>query len=209
MKNKFLIVALFLMQFVFSQTKKDTLVAVPENLRTSSKSFSEKQFYNSPESDSPDGGNYTQFEVIVPLKGNKTYGEIDENGNRSDYWFLPDGIGIKFGYGIHYNEWIGVAATSGIDWLGTDKLVAVPVYANFRLSPKIAEETRVTLQYGIGKSFALGRGDLIGTYQKISLGIESTDEICLFVEINNHGYKLRNSIDEVYSISLGIALISF
>ena len=77
------------------------------------------------------------------------------------------------------------------------------------MSPKIGEETRITLQYGVGKSFAIGRGDLMGTYQKISLGLENTNGICLFVEINNHGYKIRNNIDEVYSISLGVSLISF
>ena len=206
---KLLFLFLIISQFGFSQTKKDTLLAVPEHLRASTKSFSEKNFYESPESESANGGNYMQFDISIPLRGNKTYGEIDENGNRSDYWFLPDGIGATFGYGIHYNKWVGVAATSGIEWLGSDKLVAVPVFANFRLSPKIGKETRITLQYGVGKSFAIGRGDLMGTYQKISLGLENTDGICLFVEINNHGYKIKNNIDEVYSISLGISLILF
>ena len=209
MKNKILFLFFVLFQLSFSQTKKDTLIAVPKHLAASNKSFSEKKFYESPESESADGGNYMQFDVTIPLRGNKTYGEIDANGNRSDYWFLPDGIGAKFGYGIHYNKWFGIAATSGIDWLGSDKLVAVPLYANFRLSPKVGEETRITLQYGFGKSFAIGRGDLMGTYKKFSLGLENTDGNCLFVEINNHGYKLRNNRDEVYSISIGIALVSF
>lgn len=208
MKNKFLFILFLFIQFGFSQTKKDTLIAVPDHLR-STKVFSEKKFYDSPDGQSADGGKYMQFDISIPLRGNKTYGEIDENGNRSDYWFLPDGIAAKFGYGIHYDQWFGIAATSGIDWFATKKLVAVPVFVNFRLSPRIGEEIRVTLQYGIGKSFAIGRGDLMGGYQKISLGLENSDGICLFLEVNNHGYKLKNNIDEVYSINIGVALITF
>lgn len=209
MKTNILCLFFILFQLSFSQTKKDTILAIPKHLRASNASFSEKKFYESTASETAGGGNYMQFDLTIPLRGNKTYGAIDAYGNRSDYWFLPDGVGAAFGYGIHYNKWVGVAATTGLDWLGTDKLVAVPLYANARISPKIGEETRITLQYGIGKSVAIGRGNLIGTYEKISIGLESTDGVMLFVEINNHGYKLRNSVDEVYSISVGLSLISF
>lgn len=185
--------ALFILLFVFNFVAAQVEITINDSDDTSKiKNFT-----------------FTQFEISIPLRGNQTYGEVDENGNRSEYMFLPDGISAKFGYGIHHNEWIGISATSGFDWYGTKKLVAVPLFVNFRLSPRITDETRITLQYGVGKSFAVGRGDLMGNYQKISLGLENADGICLFLEINNHGYKIRNSIDEVYSINIGVLFIPF
>jgi hypothetical protein len=50
----------------------------------------------------------------------------------------------------------------GLNWDWSNKLVVVPIYANFRLSPKIGEETRITLNLDLEK-IALGRGNLTGT----------------------------------------------
>jgi hypothetical protein len=151
---------------------------------------------------------YIQFEVTLPLKGNPDREEVDPYTNETGSWFLPDGIGSKIGYGIHYNKWVGLGIHSGLEWKWTDKLVVAPVFANFRLSPKIGEETRITLQLGLGKTIALGRGDLIGEYKKISLGLQSSDDLLLFIEVSGYGIPINNQ-KETGSISLGLSLISF
>lgn len=149
---------------------------------------------------------FTQFEITIPLKGNDTYGEIDDYGTRSDYMLVPDGISSKFGYGIHHNKWVGISIHSGIDWKITPKLVSVPVYGQITLNPRIGEETGILLQLGLGKSFALGRGDLSGTYHKIRLGLSDSD-LALFIDVSSHGFSIRGT--EMGSFSIGISLFSF
>ncbi len=149
---------------------------------------------------------FSQFEITIPLKGNDTYGEIDENGNRSDYVLVPDGISSKFGYGIHHNKWLGISIHSGIDWKITPKLVAVPVYGQITINPKIGEETGIILQVGLGQSFALGRGNLSGTYHKIRLGLSDSD-LSLFIDISLHGFQIRGN--DMGSFSVGISLFTF
>ena len=151
---------------------------------------------------------YTQFDIATSLKGNSTYGEVDSNGVRSDYWFLPDGLNLKYGVGIHHEKWIALGIHTGIDWLGTDKLVIVPVFANFRLCPKVGKDSRLYLQTGYGKSFGIGRGSLIGDYKKISLGIENEEGVSLFIQVSSYGIPFNN-LDSVTSVSLGISLITF
>lgn len=151
---------------------------------------------------------YTQFDISVPLKGNSTYGEIDHNGVRSDYWLLPDGLSLKYGVGMHHKKWVSIGLHSGIDWLGTQKLVIIPVFANFKLSPKIGEETRLFIQAGFGKSFGIGRGSLIGEYRKISLGVEDNDGISLFIQVSDFGIPFVKT-ESVTTWSIGISLITF
>jgi hypothetical protein len=151
---------------------------------------------------------YIQFEVTFPLKGNPDREEVNPYTKEKGTWFLPDGIGSKIGYGIHFKKWVGLGIHSGLEWKWTDKLVLAPVFANFRLSPKIGEETRITLQLGLGKTIALGRGDLIGEYKKISLGLQSSDDLLLFIEVSGYGIPINNQ-KETGSISLGLSLISF
>ncbi|WP_130733367.1 hypothetical protein [Flavobacterium sp. J27] len=152
---------------------------------------------------------YTQFDIVVPFKGNKNRGNYYSDGSQNNNWFVPDGLGAKFGYGIHYNKWIGVSANSGLDFYGSYKLVTAPVFTNFRISPRIDEETRITAQYSIGKSFAIGRGNLQGIYQKVSIGIETGEGICICIEGNFHGYFVENALDKVYSINIGLCLFNF
>jgi hypothetical protein len=151
---------------------------------------------------------YTQFDISTPLKGNSTYGEIDINGIRSDYWLLPDGLSLKYGIGIDHKKWGSIGLQTGIDWIATQKLVAVPVFANFKLSPKVSEDVRVYVQAGFGKSFGIGRGSLIGIYRKISLGVENDDGVSLFIQVSDFGIPFVN-INSVTSLSIGLSLITF
>ena len=151
---------------------------------------------------------FTQFDISTPLKGNSTYGEIDNNGVRSDYWFLPDGLSLKYGVGIDHRKWVSIGIQTGIDWVATQKLVAVPVFANFKLSPKVSEDVRVYVQAGYGKSFGIGRGSLIGAYRKISLGVENDEGVSLFIQVSDFGIPFVN-IESVASLSIGLSLITF
>ena len=151
---------------------------------------------------------YTQFDISTPLKGNSTYGEIDSNGIRSDYRLLPDGLSLKYGVGIDHKKWVSLGAHSGIDWIITQKLVVVPVFANFKLSPKVSQDVRVYVQAGYGKSFGIGRGSLIGVYRKISLGVENDDGVSLFIQVSDFGIPFEN-IKSLSSLSIGLSLITF
>jgi hypothetical protein len=151
---------------------------------------------------------YIQFDVAIPIKGNPERGETDANGNKNSSWFLPDGLNSKIGYGLHYNKWIALGINSGIDWKWADKLVIVPVFANVKLSPKISEDTRIALQLGLGKAMALGRGDLMGDYKKISLGVQTPDDLIIFIELSHYAIPINNQKD-TGSISFGLSLITF
>jgi hypothetical protein len=59
---------------------------------------------------------YTQFDVTVSMKGNPDRDEENPYTYEKGTWFLPDGLGSKFGYGIHYKKWIGLGIHSGINW---------------------------------------------------------------------------------------------
>ena len=151
---------------------------------------------------------FTQFDISIPLKGNSTYGEIDSNGIRSDYRFLPDGLSLKYGVGIDHKKWVSIGIQTGIDWIATQKLVAVPVFANFKLSPKVSEDVRVYVQAGYGKSFGIGRGSLIGDYRKISIGVEDNEGVSLFIQVSDFGIPFIN-INSVTSLSVGLSVFTF
>ncbi|WP_339838595.1 hypothetical protein [uncultured Flavobacterium sp.] len=150
---------------------------------------------------------FTQFELSVPLKGNDTYGEIDSNGNRSDYRFVPDGISTKFGYGIHHEKWVGISLHSGIDWKITPKLVSIPVYAQLTLNPLLGDETRLLVQAGYGQSFAIGRGNLNGNYYKARLGITTADDLGIFIDTSFYGFAVNGT--EIGSLSIGISIFVY
>jgi len=155
-----------------------------------------------------DNRTYIQFDVAVPLKGNPDRGEIDPNGKTNKSWFLPDGLSSKIGFGLHYKQRIALGIHSGIDWKWYDKLVIVPVFINLKLSPKIGDNTRLALQLGSGKAIALGRGALTGGYNKISLGVQTADDLIIFIELNQFKIPFGN-LKENESISLGLSLITF
>ncbi len=151
---------------------------------------------------------FLQFEVSVPLAANIHRGETNADGSQNTTWFLPDGLSGKFGFGIQKNKWIGVSLHTGIDWKSNKKLVAVPMFGNLRVSPGFGNGTRLTLQAGYGKGFALGRGSLVGNYQRYSIGIETDEDIILFAEVSGYDFKIHNQTS-VYSFSLGIAMRTF
>ena len=64
------------------------------------------------------------------------------------------------------------------------------------------------MQLGLGKALALGRGDLMGDYKKISLGIQNADDVMLFIELNHYSFPINHQRDSG-NISLGLSLITF
>jgi len=198
MKKNFLFLFVFFSITTFSQTQKDTITDKKSHLES----------YKEQEKSNPlsENGQFIMFDITVPLRGNETYGEIDENGNRSDYWFLPDGIGAKIGYGIHFSEWIGLSLNTGFDVVAQQKLFSVPVYASIVLTPRINEDVSLFLQYGFGKSFAIGRGNLSGYYNKFRVGLG--DEIIIFADVSVNGFGVRN-IENSGSFSLGLTIPVF
>ncbi|WP_298136700.1 hypothetical protein [Flavobacterium sp.] len=199
MNTKYLFLTFFISFLSFSQTKNDSITKYKSHLEA----------YNEKEKRKPleESGTFFDFDITIPFRGNKTYGEIDENGNRSDYWFLADGLGAKFGYGIHYDQWIKLSINSGFDTVLQQKLVSVPVYASVSLCPRIANDTDLLFQFGYGKSFAIGRGNLSGTYKKFRIGI-SDEDISFFADVSSNGFSVYE-FNDTGSISLGISKTIF
>ncbi|WP_281634059.1 hypothetical protein [Flavobacterium luteolum] len=152
---------------------------------------------------------YAQFDFAVSITGNpnNTNDYYDSESTSSNAFLVPNGLGSKLGYGVHYKKWLTFGIHSGIDWKWDDKLVAVPVFLNLGLSPKVGPETRIMLQVGYGKGFAIGRGNLNGEYKKLKLGIGS-DDFILFAEICDYDFPLHNQ-KSIGMISFGITLQDF
>lgn len=150
---------------------------------------------------------YLQFDISASLTGNPDRDKTEDYPDQERSWFIPDGLGAKIGYGIQYKKWITLGIHSGIDYQWYDKLVAVPIYLNFGLNPKVGAETRIMVQAGYGKSFALGRGDLNGEYRKLRIGIGS-DDFTIFIETVQYDFPLHDE-KNIGNITLGVAVISF
>lgn len=152
---------------------------------------------------------YLQFDIAASITGNPDRDNPPINGesSSSNAFFVPNALGAKVGYGVHYNKWLTLGIHSGIDWKWDDKLIAVPVFLNLGLNPKVGPETRIMLQAGYGKGFAIGRGNLNGEYKKIKLGIGS-DDFTLFAEISEYDFPLHHN-KTVGAISIGITLMDF
>lgn len=149
---------------------------------------------------------FTQFQISIPIQGNENYGKLLPDGSKNSSWFLPNGINSNFGTGIHLNQWLGLSANGGIGMVLSEELIVAPVFSNLRIMPKIGKVNRLGCELGIGHSFALGRGNLSGTYQRGKLCFES-DDIQLFIEVVSYGFELHNNSQG--SIGFGISLLSF
>ena len=150
---------------------------------------------------------YIQFDVAISITGNPDRDEPEAYEGEKKPFLIPNAIGSTLGYGVHYKQWLTLGIHSGLDWKWDDKLVAVPVYLNLGLSPKVGDGTRITMQLGYGKGFALGRGNLNGDYKKARLGL-TADDTTLFIEVTDYGFPLHD-YNTVTSLSFGVSLISF
>ncbi len=157
-----------------------------------------------------EAGAFSNFSISVPFRANTLRGvnDPDTGEKTSESWFLPDGINFHGGFGVHSTETFALSINTGIDGMITPKLVAVPVYASLLINPRFSEDSTLALQYGIGRAFALGRGDLSGLYQKYRLGFTTGDKMGFFIEANYYGFGLRD-IRQVSTINLGICLFNF
>lgn len=151
---------------------------------------------------------FIQHAFSLSFRANPDAHKVDEYTQEKGSWFLPDGFSYHAGYGTHLNNWLGISLNTGIDTSLNEKLVAVPIYGSLFLNPHFNEDSSVLFQVGFGQSFALGRGDLSGFYQKYRLGIVSEDELCFFVDLSFYGYSPHN-INQTSTISLGISLFNF
>lgn len=186
MKNNFLYIILFICQLCAAQE-------VPNSSEIKEKS----------------GLTFTQLHFSVPIWANPNIGEIDPDTGEKEPWVLPAGLSGRAGVGFHSDQWIGATINTGIDWKANIALVVVPLFGEFRISPLVGKDLRITASGGYGKSFALGRGGLMGDFKKISLGVESKEaNIGLYMELCEYGFTL-NGIDNVGSFSLGISVLMF
>jgi hypothetical protein len=150
---------------------------------------------------------FTQFDLIIPLRANENRGKIYYNGSTDNDWFIPNGLSIAAGCGLQQKKWVALSAHASFDALLNQKLVAIPLYINFRLSPRIYEDTRLVFQTSLGQAFALGRGNLQGKYQKHSIGLETDEDLNIFIAIA--GYDFNSSKLNTGYVGLGIAVRRF
>lgn len=153
-------------------------------------------------------GAFSNFSFSAPFRANPAYGTNDPYNEGNGTWFIPDGINIQGGFGVHATKTIALSINSGIDGLISPKLVAVPVYASIIINPHLNEDTSLFLQAGVGHSFALGRGDLSGLYQKYRVGVGDTEGIGFFIEANYYGFGLYD-IKQISSLNLGFCIFNF
>jgi hypothetical protein len=147
---------------------------------------------------------YIKFDFSVPLKANQYAGEIDPYTGETGYWFLPDGLSARVGFGAHYDKWIGAGINIGMDWKGSQCLVIAPIFGSFRISPRVSEDVRITLEAGYGRSLVISGDHLSGYFKKLSIGVDSEESgFGLYVELNNYGFY-KNYSDTIGSLSLGL-----
>lgn len=149
---------------------------------------------------------FTQFDLSIPIVQNTTITNANQtNGKNSRFAF--NGISAKFGYGTQNEKWIGLSIHSGIDWCLKEKLVAIPVFGNLRLSAGLGTGSRITLQFGYGIGYGLSNNYNFSNYTKFSLGLETDNDVIIFGEIS--GYNFKNDNPNVGIISIGVAVRTF
>lgn len=124
-------------------------------------------------------------------------------------WFIPNGLNLAAGYGYQLKRLLCISINSGIDWRYDEKLWSVPVYGLVTLNTHPKKNTSLTLQAGLGYNFAIGRGNLNGTYQKYRLGISNFNKkFMIFTEVTRLGFAF-SSDRQLSSFSIGGAFINF
>ncbi|MFL9844576.1 hypothetical protein [Flavobacterium rhizosphaerae] len=153
---------------------------------------------------------FTQISLSIPFRSNPAKDEVENYDDTEptvlDY-FLPDGIGLNYGIGIHFKSWIGLSANTGIEWIGSEKLVSAPVYGSVIFIPRFFEDTNLYMQAGYGYAFALGRGNLSGTYAKARLGLAGEMQ-ALYVEVTGNNFNMHGK-STIGSFSIGVTLYDF
>ncbi|OIQ21675.1 MAG: hypothetical protein BM557_02435 [Flavobacterium sp. MedPE-SWcel] len=197
--NLLCLVFIFLAIPVFAQEDKDDTIFITST-KTRKKEKSKDVFVP-----------FTQLAFSIPLKATPDNDFDDDPDNEVSVfdYVLPDGIGAHFGYGIFYNYWLGISANAGVDHVNKQRLFAAPVYAMLTITGDITDERSILLQAGLGHAFALGRGDLSGTYQKYHIGISVSEKIYLFAEANLYGFSLPyRDINKAGSLNFGISFLN-
>lgn len=159
---------------------------------------------------------FGQLSLSTPIRANPYMDEIraDYEARGEEYsptlaeYFIPNGLSANIGFGMHYKSWIGISANTGIDWVATEKLVYAPVYGSILFTPQIWEETNIYTQAGYGWSYAIGRGDLSGAYQKYRLGLIFDNTGSLFLDVSVSDFPIYE-YNYVASISIGVAITNF
>lgn len=135
---------------------------------------------------------FKQFEFNTSLVINDNDDNPYTDGDESKPQFLPNGLGFKYGIGIQKNKWLGISMHTGIDWKANEKLVAIPIYGNLRFSPFFRDDSsRLVLNLGYGRGYALGRGDMQGRYRRINLCFESDEDFGIMAEIAGYDFDLH------------------
>lgn len=151
---------------------------------------------------------YAKLDFSVPIRANQYAGEIDPYTGENEYWFLPDGISVRFGYGLKPIDWIAIGANIGFDWKGSKCLVVAPVFGTLKICPIIGKDVRLFLEPGLGRAMALGRNNMAGYFKKISLGIEEPKSggIGLYIELCQYGFS-KITDEKIGSFSVGLTYL--
>ena len=150
---------------------------------------------------------FAQFAGSIPLRYNPVYGKTNTSGGSTATHFLPDGLSMHGGVGFHIRQTVAITANSGFDWHIETGLFSVPVYGSAILNIRYSDEESIMLQYGYGRAFAIGHGNLSGEYQKFRVGYVM-DILGIFAEINNYGYTWKDA-PTMSSINFGVQLFVF
>lgn len=147
---------------------------------------------------------FKQFELTTSFSINDEDDNPFTEEDESKPLFIPNSLGFKYGVGLQKNKWLGISLHTGFDIRLKLKLVTVPVFANLRLSPFFRDDkSRLAINLGYGKGFALGRGDMQGRYRRINLSFEGSENIGLLFELADYRINFNNKPSTVI-FSLGV-----
>jgi len=148
---------------------------------------------------------YRRVDLSFPFRDDPKRGQIDPvTGEEGFCWCLPDGVSARYAAGLNFKDLIRIGISTGIDWRAHYRLVTVPVFPELRFHPKIGDDVRLNFAYGLGYAFAIGRGDLSGDCQKISIGGADDKGNGAFLEFSFYNFSFEDR-QRIFNISLGIS----